>query len=145
MPKTLLGMAGAVLLALSAPPARAAAEGDVAHKKEAAVAAAKAWLALADAGKYAETWDSSAENLQTAVPKGQWVQQLGSARGPLGAVQKRELRSKAYRTSLPGAPDGEYVVVQFATSFANKKAAVETVTPMREADGTWRVSGYFLR
>ncbi len=42
-------------------------------------------------------------------------------------------------------PDGEYVVVQLETSFANKKAAVETVTPMLEKDGRWRVSGYFIR
>jgi len=29
--------------------------------------------------------------------------------------------------------------------FANKKAAVETVTPMKDTDGQWRVSGYFIR
>jgi hypothetical protein len=27
----------------------------------------------------------------------------------------------------------------------NKAAAVETVTPMLDADGVWRVSGYFVR
>jgi hypothetical protein len=36
-------------------------------------------------------------------------------------------------------------VIQFATSFENKKTAVETVTPMRDGDGAWRVSGYFIR
>lgn len=51
----------------------------------------------------------------------------------------------SYMTSLPGAPDGEYVVVQFETSFTNKKAAAETVTPMLENDGQWRVSGYYIK
>ena len=48
-------------------------------------------------------------------------------------------------TSLPGAPDGEYVVIQFDTSFTNKKVAVETVTPMKDEDGIWRVSGYYVK
>ena len=30
--------------------------------------------------------------------------------------------------ALPGAPDGEYVVIQFETAFQNKARAVETVT-----------------
>ena len=46
---------------------------------------------------------------------------------------------------MPGAPDGEYVVIQFETSFENKKHAIETVTPMMDKDGTWRVSGYYIR
>ena len=127
-----LGMAGA-------------AESKIADKKEVAVAAAKEWLVLVDEGKYAESWDAAAELFQNAVPKGQWAQQLGGARQPLGKVLKREFKSKAFKTSLPGAPDGEYVVIQFQTSFTDKKAAIETVTPMLEKDGRWRVSGYFIR
>jgi hypothetical protein len=45
----------------------------------------------------------------------------------------------------PGAPDGKYVVIRYETSFRNKKAATETVTPMLDADGRWRVSGYFIK
>jgi hypothetical protein len=37
------------------------------------------------------------------------------------------------------------VVLQYQTSFANKKDAVETVTPMRDKDGQWRVSGYYIK
>jgi len=32
-----------------------------------------------------------------------------------------------------------------AAVFEKKKAAVETVTPMMDRDGTWRVSGYFIK
>jgi hypothetical protein len=46
---------------------------------------------------------------------------------------------------LPGAPAGDYVVIQYATQFANKDKAVETVVPMRTPDGSWKVSGYFIR
>ena len=31
------------------------------------------------------------------------------------------------------------------TSFQNKKSAVETITPMKENDGKWRVSGYYIK
>jgi hypothetical protein len=47
--------------------------------------------------------------------------------------------------TLPGAPDGKYVVIQFESSFSNKKAAIETVTLMMDSDVKWRVSGYFIK
>jgi len=124
----------------------ATAAGDqLGGKKAAAVAAAREWLALVDAGKYPDSWDAAAELFRDSVPKGQWAQQLGGARAPLGKVVKRELRSRSYRTALPGAPDGEYVVLEYTTSFTGKKGAVETVTPALDRDGTWRVSGYYIR
>jgi hypothetical protein len=60
-------------------------------------------------------------------------------------VISRKLKTKVYKTSLPGAPDGQYVVIQFETSFQNKKSAIETVTPMFEKDGRWKVSGYYIK
>jgi len=53
--------------------------------------------------------------------------------------------STTYTESLPGVPDGKYVVIQYQTSFAKKKAAIETVTPVLDEDGRWRVSGYFIK
>ncbi|MBM4320898.1 MAG: DUF4019 domain-containing protein, partial [Deltaproteobacteria bacterium] len=55
-----------------------------------------------------------------------------------------KLKSARYQTSLPGAPDGEYVVIQFESSFENKRSAIETITPMLDS-GKWRVSGYFIK
>jgi hypothetical protein len=60
-------------------------------------------------------------------------------------VASRKVKSKSYKTSLPGAPDGEYVVIEFETSFEHKKSSIETVTPMVEKDGNWRVSGYYIK
>lgn len=107
--------------------------------------AARAWLAEVDAGQYEASWDHAAELFRAAVMKGVWKQQLEAARAPLGAVERRTLRSTQFTRELPGAPDGEYVVIQYETSFANKASAVETITPMRDPDGTWRVSGYYIR
>ena len=56
----------------------------------------------------------------------------------------REVSSADSRTSLPGARDGEYVVIQYRSVFEHKQAAVETVTPMRE-EGDWKVAGYYIK
>jgi len=37
------------------------------------------------------------------------------------------------------------VVIQYDTQFENKKSAMETVTPHLEKDGSWKVSGYYIR
>lgn len=105
---------------------------------------AREWLALADAGRAAECWAAAAPS-SAAPSEEQWTRALDAARTPLGAVVERTLKEGRAMTELPGAPDGEYVVFQFETRLEHKRAAVETITPMREADGRWRVSGYFVR
>jgi len=106
---------------------------------------AEAWLALVDAGKYADSYRDAAENFKKRVSKGQWESTAKAVRAPLGSLQSRKLKSVTYKTSLPGAPDGQYVILQYDTLFEHKQSAVETVTPMLDKDGTWRVSGYFIK
>ena len=57
----------------------------------------------------------------------------------------RKILSAKYTKTLPGAPDGEYVVIQYESSFEHKQSAVETITAMLDKDGKWRVSGYFIK
>ncbi|MDH3739117.1 MAG: DUF4019 domain-containing protein [Alphaproteobacteria bacterium] len=113
-------------------------------QEKAALQSARAWLAVVDSGDYVQSWKSSASYFRTAVTQAQWNQSLEGIRRPLGNVLTRELKAATYATELPGAPDGEYVVIQFNTTFENKRIAVETVTPMLEDDGSWRVAGYFI-
>jgi len=110
-----------------------------------AVEASNTWLKLVDNDQYAKSWDTAAEFFRNAVSKEQWNQSLNAVRKPLGKLIKRNVKSKQYTTSLPGAPDGEYVVIQYETSFENRKSSVETVTPMLDKDGKWRVSGYYIK
>jgi len=112
---------------------------------ETAQTAALAWLALVDAGNYPQSWNTAAAYFRNAVPQSQWVSKVGAVRGPLGAVKSRRVSSSQSTHSLPGAPDGEYVVIQFTTSFEQMADAIETVTPLKDPDGHWRVSGYFIR
>jgi len=100
---------------------------------------------MVDEGKYADSWDEAAEYFKRAVKKEQWEESLLAVREPLGKLVSRELKSQTYKNSLPGAPDGQYVVIQFQSSFENKKSAIETVTPVLDKDGNWRVSGYYIK
>ena len=103
------------------------------------------WLSLVDTNEFDSSWDSAASLFQAAITKEAWSQTIGTVRSPIGALRLRELSSSTFTTSLPGAPDGEYVVFQFNSSFENKATAVETVTAMRDNDGEWKVSGYFIK
>ena len=113
--------------------------------EELAQKSAESWLALTDNGKYGESWDDAAQLFKNAVTREQWTNQIKAVRPPLGKVQSRRLKSATYTKTLPGAPDGEYVVIQYETSFENKASAIETIVPMLDKDGKWRVSGYFIR
>ena len=115
------------------------------EKEKAAVSAAEQWVSLVDRGEYGESWKEAAEYFRNAVKPEQWEQSARAARKPLGKLVSRKVKSTAYTTSLPGAPDGEYFVIEFSTSFEHKKSAIETVTPMMDKDGRWRVSGYYIK
>jgi len=110
-----------------------------------ATKAADRWLKLVDAGDYKQSWNTACSLFRNAVTADQWAQQVGSVRKQVGALVSRKLKSAQYATSLPGAPSGKYVVIQYDSVFQNKSDAVETVTPMLDKDGQWRVSGYFIR
>lgn len=110
-----------------------------------AVAAAEAWLKLVDDGQYAGSWEQAAEYFRAVVKQHSWEDSIRPLRESLGKVTARTLKAQHHATSMPGAPDGEYVVIQFETSFENKKNAIETVTPMIDPDGVWRVSGYYIK
>jgi hypothetical protein len=102
-------------------------------------------LATPDDGKYEDSWKATSSYFRNAVTKEQWINSMNAYRKPLGKIITRKVESEHYTTSLPGAPDGEYVVIQCKTSFTNKRSATETITPMKDKDGKWRVSGYYIK
>lgn len=117
---------------------------DVVAKREAAVQVAQNWLAVVDTGNYDESWQEAASFFQSKVSGADWQNALKQSRTPLGTVSHRTLAGSVYQTDPPNAPKGEYVIVQFKTEFVSG-AFIETVTPMLDKDGKWRVSGYFIK
>ena len=108
------------------------------------LAEAKAWLKLIDQGHFAESWSQAGVLFRGAATQAEWVRKVTIARGPMGALVTRGDGTDLRSTTLPGAPDGHYATVEFNTTFAHKKAAVETLILALEPTG-WRVDGYFIR
>jgi hypothetical protein len=140
MMRVLALLVGGFLAAISAvaadPPAEAVTKGQ---------AAVDAFLVRADAGKYGESWDAASAVLQSSVTRVGWEKAMNDARKPLGVVKSRKLKSATFSTSIPQAPPGEYVIVQYDSVFDGLQSAVETATAMHEKDGSWKVAGYFIR
>ncbi|GHD78554.1 DUF4019 domain-containing protein [Vogesella fluminis] len=111
---------------------------------QAADSAARTWLALIDSNDFAASWQQAAALFKSSISQQQWLDALHRARTPLGKLQARTLQSAVPAHTLPGAPPGDYVVIQYRARFDNRAEAIETVTPQREADGSWRVAGYFI-
>jgi Protein of unknown function (DUF4019) len=110
-----------------------------------AMAAAETWLGHVDAGDYAGSWHEASAYVQGAITEQAWVASLHGVRTPLGKLLSRQLKKAQHTQSMPGAPDGDYVVMQFDTRFENKQAAVETVTFLQEKHGTWKAAGYYIK
>lgn len=112
--------------------------------ENAALGSARLWLALIDAGQYADSWMEASDYFQGAVSRETWEASLEGVRKPLGKLRSRKVVKAKETTELPGAPDGTYVVMSFASSFEKKKTATETVTFVL-ASGTWKAAGYFIK
>jgi hypothetical protein len=140
MTRRVLALALAALLGSAG--ARLAADSGA---EKAAETSAMAWLAVVDTGKYGESWDAAAALFRTALSRAQWEAALEKVRRPLGKAVSRKLRGAKFMTEIPNAPKGEYVVIQYDTTFEKAPGATETITPMKDKDGAWRVSGYYIR
>lgn len=112
--------------------------------QSAAINSARVWVSLVDAQRWEKSWSSAGTIFKSQLTAQAWAAAIQPVRKPLGAVSSRVLQSATKQGSLPGAPAGEYQLVEFKTGFANKKAAVETVVLSRESAG-WKVVGYFIR
>lgn len=129
-------------MVLSAPLALVALSSLAAFSPEAA--AAGHWLEILDAQQWNQSWEGTGKLFRLNLTQDQWAKMAQAVREPLGAVQSRAAVGVTKAQSLPGAPDGEYQIVQYRTAFANKASAVETVVLARE-DKRWKIVGYFIR
>ncbi|HLI62449.1 MAG TPA: DUF4019 domain-containing protein [Terriglobales bacterium] len=138
MRKNIVGLIGASFLALSM-------AGCSHDNATAAQRAAAAWLKLVDSGNYAQSWEEAAAIMKASVAKDQWQAILQANRAPLGALLSRKLTSAESTTELPGAPPGQYVVLEYASRFEHRNNAIETATSTLDKDGQWRVSLYVIK
>jgi len=99
------------------------------------------WLALLDDQKYEQSWDQASSQFRDQVNKDQWVEVLKRAREPMGAKVSRATARVDFVKTLRGAPDGDYAIIHYTTSFQNKNDVTERLTLVKE-DGKWLAAAY---
>lgn len=102
------------------------------------------WLKLIDSESYATSWDEAAAGFKNELPSERWQKAVRSARAPFGPIKQRTFKSAMPTKNPPGAPPGDYMIIQFDSVF-EKATSTEHVTVVREQDGAWRVAGYFVK
>src|SRR5258708_22709349 len=85
--------------------------------EQAAESAAQAWLALVDAGDHGQSWADAATLFKKAIDQPTWQKRIDVVRSPLGKLISRKTTSRKYTKTVPGGPDGDYVILTFETSF----------------------------
>jgi beta-lactamase regulating signal transducer with metallopeptidase domain len=123
-------------------------DGASSDPKVAVSAAIQDWLREVDGGQYKQSWKDASTLFQSKVTADQWEGALNSVRTPLGKCTQRQQVSVAFQKDPPGpagVTKGDFAIVQFQSSYDNLKHASETVSLFKEADGTWKAAGYFIR
>ncbi len=80
---------------------------------------------------------------RSQVTQEQWLASLKRFREPLGALLSRKPARVDFTSSLRGAPDGEYAIVHFTTSFRNKSDVTERLTLVKE-ENRWQAAAYAM-
>ncbi len=104
------------------------------------VGAGQKWLALVDEQKYEESWNQASSMFRREVTQERWLAALKRFREPLGALVSRTPSRVEFSKFLRGAPEGDYAIIHFTTSFTSR-SATERLTLVKE-DGRWQTAAY---
>jgi Protein of unknown function (DUF4019) len=108
-----------------------------------ASAAGQKWLALLDDQKYEESWQQAASMFRDQVKQEQWIVSLKRFRDPLGSLVSRTASRVDFTKTLRAAPDGDYAIIHFTTTFKNKSDVTERLTLVKE-DGKWQAAAFAI-
>jgi hypothetical protein len=108
--------------------------------EEDAATSGKKWLSMVDDQKYEESWNQASSMFRSEVTLGQWAAALKRSREPLGPLVSRTTSRVQFSKTLRGAPDGDYAIIHFDTSF-KVKSATERLTLVKE-DARWQMVAY---
>ncbi len=104
---------------------------------------AEKWLTLVDNARYRDAYKAASRHSRSQATAEEWEAQIRALHEAAGAPRQRTFSSAKATRSLPGAPDGEYMILEFSTAFEKKEKAVETLMMSRES-GSWKAAGYFI-
>jgi DNA-binding CsgD family transcriptional regulator len=104
-----------------------------------AVRAARAWLALVDAGDWQRSWEGTAPSFQALNSRERWAEVAASVQGPLGRPIGHDLISETF---VPTPPAG-YQLIKFRSRYANKAETLISISLEQHGTG-WKVAGIML-
>lgn len=105
---------------------------------------ARSWLGLIDEAKYQESWENASPIFKQKKGTAEWVKTITANRSSRGAANARYIAAAGLTKSVPGFPDGEYIVLQFYATF-QKGLALETVTLVKTAESQWFIADYAIK
>ncbi|MBC7987537.1 MAG: DUF4019 domain-containing protein [Sphingomonadaceae bacterium] len=106
--------------------------------------AAENYLELIDTGRWRIAYSTMSQMFKDRVSERDMLDLVGRYRGPLGAVEARELDTAVNLTNPPGAPRGNYQAYGFRTRFQNDLRPIYESVQLVGEGGDWRVSAHHL-
>jgi Protein of unknown function (DUF4019) len=103
------------------------------------------WLALIDADKAGDAWDLSSKQLKSAVTRAKFIEGIRDSRKSLGKLETRTAERFARSHKMPGAPEGDYVIIEYTAQFARGQKLQEQLVWAIDDGDIWRVAGYYYR
>ncbi|QIG52814.1 DUF4019 domain-containing protein [Altererythrobacter sp. BO-6] len=108
------------------------------------IARAEKFMARVDARDWEGSWKATGPYFRSQASLAEWTKLIEPVRTPLGKVESRRLVSVQRTSTVPGAPEGDYQIIQFQTDFAGREMiATETVVMLRGQNG-WEIVGFFI-
>jgi len=98
-----------------------------------------------DDGSYQQLWQEAAPLFQVLNPAEKWIARQQLIRTAYGPRLSRQFYRLDQRNNFALSPDGHYCIVQFESSFQNKKYTIETIVLAETPAGVWLVRDYVIR
>lgn len=119
-------------------------------QKGKAIQAAEDWLEILDDNKIDESWFEMSSYFREKISMSRWSSLVSPLRNRVGEVVTRDLLGTYYRTEIPDAPKGDYLIMQYKSVFKNPSTGksltvTEIITSMKDNDAEWRVGGYYIK
>lgn len=108
-----------------------------------ATSEARKWLTIMDHNDFSHAWEQASILVRQSITKEAFIKEASRSREPLGSFIKRDILIAQPKTEMPGAPQGQYVLITFKSEFHNKQPVNETIIVQKDPDNSWRVAGYF--
>jgi hypothetical protein len=105
---------------------------------------AEQFIALIDNQEYKTAFNNSSLLLQTLTSRQEWIAERGRSVELLGSVQDSKLVAIKARSSYPGLPDGDYLIVYYEARTERKEKAAEVLLLSKNAN-LWSVCSYRLK